>query len=137
MDGSDGHVGALPGSEWSEEELEELLWLYRTDDSTPWNIAVLVLSCAVLVLNVFLLGRSIMANRKRKMNSQEKQEMKIKSSSETTNNKEDPSSSKDDNGLNVLKETLLSQNQNAEQTTVEWKEKAHVDIAPESSESGV
>ncbi|XP_023353751.1 organic solute transporter subunit beta [Sarcophilus harrisii] len=137
MDGSDGHVGALSGPGWSEEELEELLWLYRADDSTPWNIAVLVLSCAVLILNVFLLGRSIMANRKRKMNSQDEQEMKTKSSSETANNKEDPSSPKDGSSLNVLKETLLSQNQNPEQTMIEWKEKAHVDIALESSEYGV
>ncbi|XP_044518357.1 organic solute transporter subunit beta [Gracilinanus agilis] len=135
MDSSDGQVEAMPGPGWSKEELEEILWFYRTEDSTPWNIAVLVLSSAVLILSVFLLGRNIMANRNRKMNSHDKQTVEIKPSVQTINNK-DSVSAKDDNSLNILKETLLFESQNPEEAMIESKE-ADIVISPESSEAGI
>ncbi|XP_072470223.1 organic solute transporter subunit beta isoform X2 [Notamacropus eugenii] len=122
MASNNGQFEALPGPGLSEKELEEMLWLYRTEDATPWNIAVLVLSFVVLVLNIFLLWRNIAANRNQKMNSQDKPPVETKSSFETVTNKEDPVPQKDDNSLYILKEKLLSQNQNPEQEMTELKE---------------
>ncbi|XP_068954402.1 organic solute transporter subunit beta [Petaurus breviceps papuanus] len=136
MASSDGQFEALPGSGLSQEELEEMLWFYRTEDSTPWNIAVLVLSFAILALDVFLLWRNIMANRNQKMNSQDKQAVETKSSFETVTNK-DSVSQKDDNSFRILKKKLLSQDQNPEQEMNELKEIAGIVISPESSEAGI
>ncbi|XP_007479642.1 organic solute transporter subunit beta [Monodelphis domestica] len=132
MDSGNGQAEAMPELGWSKEQLEEMLWLYRTEDSTPWNIAVLVLSSAVLILSVFLLGRSITANRNRKMSSQDKQTAEIKSSVQTIN--KESVSPKDDNSLNILKETLLFESQNPERAMIELKE---ADISPEYSEANI
>ncbi|XP_043842835.1 organic solute transporter subunit beta [Dromiciops gliroides] len=137
MDSSDGQVGALPGTGWSKEDLEEMLWLYRAEDSTPWNIAILVLSSLVFVLNAFLLGRNIMANRNQKMNSQYRQAVESRSSFDTVTNNKNSVSLKDDNTLNILKETLLSENQDPEQVMIEMKEGANIVLSPVSSGDGI
>ncbi|XP_020822203.1 organic solute transporter subunit beta [Phascolarctos cinereus] len=134
MNSSSEPFGARSEPGWSEEELQEMLWFYRTEDSTPWNIAVLALASVVFVLNVFLLSRNIMARRNRKMNSQDKQAVETKSSFEIVTNKEGSVSQKDDNSLDILKEKLFSQNQNPEQEMTELKETAATVISPESSE---
>ncbi|XP_036625544.1 organic solute transporter subunit beta [Trichosurus vulpecula] len=137
MASGDGQLRPQPGPGLSEKELERMLWFYRTEDATPWNIAVLVLSFATLALNVFLLWRNIMSRRNQKMNSQDTQAVETKSSLETVTNKEDSVSQKDDNGLYILKEKLLSPNQNPEKEITELKEIASIVISPESPEAEI
>ncbi|XP_053933354.1 organic solute transporter subunit beta [Cuculus canorus] len=50
-----------------QEELEELLWFFRTEDPTAWNYSVLVLSFVAMIVGLLLLAINIVRNRKRKI----------------------------------------------------------------------
>ncbi|XP_057287007.1 organic solute transporter subunit beta isoform X1 [Pezoporus wallicus] len=49
-----------------QEELEELLWFFRTEDSSTWNYSVLALSFVAMILGLVLLALNVTRNRKRK-----------------------------------------------------------------------
>ncbi|NWZ53287.1 OSTB protein, partial [Haliaeetus albicilla] len=49
------------------EELEELLWFFRREDSSTWNYSVLALSFMAMILGLLLLAINIVRNRKRKI----------------------------------------------------------------------
>ncbi|XP_069481190.1 organic solute transporter subunit beta [Ambystoma mexicanum] len=51
----------------SQEQMENALWFFRTEDPIAWNYFILGLSIVGLTLGLLLLGRNIMANRKRKL----------------------------------------------------------------------
>ncbi|XP_036123384.1 organic solute transporter subunit beta [Molossus molossus] len=96
-----------------QELLEEMLWFFRVEDATPWNISIFALVGVVVVISIVLLGRSIKANRERKMLPQEKQ---------TPENLAD-TRTKDDNSVNMLRETLLSEKLDLPQVEIELKER--------------
>ncbi|NWR74070.1 OSTB protein, partial [Centropus unirufus] len=50
-----------------QEELEGLLWFFRTEDPSAWNYSVLVLSFMAMILGLVLLGINIVRNKKRKI----------------------------------------------------------------------
>ncbi|NWR63606.1 OSTB protein, partial [Bucorvus abyssinicus] len=50
-----------------QEELEELLWFFRREDSSTWNYSVLALSFVTMILGLLLLAINVMRNRKRKL----------------------------------------------------------------------
>ncbi|XP_008834530.1 organic solute transporter subunit beta [Nannospalax galili] len=66
-------VDAPAGSEVPQELLEEMIWFFRVEDATPWNYSILALAMVVVMISMFLLRRSILANRNRKMQSQDKE----------------------------------------------------------------
>ncbi|NWH45568.1 OSTB protein, partial [Fregata magnificens] len=51
----------------NQEELEELLWFFRTEDPSTWNYSILVLSFVAMILGLVLLAINIVQNRKRKI----------------------------------------------------------------------
>ncbi|XP_068821267.1 organic solute transporter subunit beta isoform X2 [Capricornis sumatraensis] len=63
MSYSEGLTGAPPITEVPLELLEEVLWLFRVEDATPWNISMFVLAALVVIISFILLGRNIQANR--------------------------------------------------------------------------
>ncbi|NWH78468.1 OSTB protein, partial [Piaya cayana] len=50
-----------------QEELEELLWFFRTEDASAWNYSILALSFVAMILGLLLLAINIVRNRKRKI----------------------------------------------------------------------
>ncbi|XP_052045725.1 organic solute transporter subunit beta [Apodemus sylvaticus] len=65
--------GAAASAEVPQELLEEMLWYFRAEDAAPWNYSILVLAIVVVVISMFLLRRSILANRNRKKQSKDKE----------------------------------------------------------------
>ncbi|NWQ61651.1 OSTB protein, partial [Neopipo cinnamomea] len=49
-----------------QQQLEELLWFFRTEDPSTWNYSVFALSLATFILGLVLLTINIVRNRKRK-----------------------------------------------------------------------
>ncbi|KAM7102617.1 organic solute transporter subunit beta [Ciconia maguari] len=50
-----------------QEKLEELLWFFRTEESSTWNYSVLALSFVAMILGLVLLAINIVQNRRRKI----------------------------------------------------------------------
>ncbi|XP_065498275.1 organic solute transporter subunit beta [Caloenas nicobarica] len=50
-----------------QEELEQLLWFFRTEDPSAWNYSILALSFVAMILGLLLLVINIVRNRKRKI----------------------------------------------------------------------
>lgn len=108
----EGAPQAPSGTVVPQELLEEMLWFFRVEDATPWNISIFALVGVVVVISMVLLGRSIKANRKQKMLPREKQTPEVLTEART----------KDDNNLNILRETLLSEKLNLAEVDIELKE---------------
>lgn len=108
----EGVPEAPAGTVVPQELLEEMLWFFRVEDATPWNISIFALVGVVVVISMVLLGRSIKANRKQKMLPREKQTPEVLTEART----------KDDNNLNILRETLLSEKLNLAEVGIELKE---------------
>ncbi|XP_021482110.1 organic solute transporter subunit beta [Meriones unguiculatus] len=98
MDQSAEEAAASP--EVSQELLEEMVWVFRVEDAAPWNYSMLVLAVLVVVISMVLLRRSILSNRNRKKQPQDKEAP------------EDPhlhgSGTKENSSLSNLRETLIS-----------------------------
>ncbi|XP_031201238.1 organic solute transporter subunit beta [Mastomys coucha] len=93
--------GAAASAEVPQELLEEMLWYFRAEDAAPWNYSILVLAVLVVVISMFLLRRSILANRNRKNQPQDK---------ETPEDLHlDDSRMKESNSQVFLRETLISE----------------------------
>ncbi|NXX86261.1 OSTB protein, partial [Urocolius indicus] len=59
-----GNVSLALGMD--QEQLEELLWFFRTEDPSTWNYSVLALSFVTMLLGLLLLAINVVQNRKRK-----------------------------------------------------------------------
>ncbi|XP_005861114.1 PREDICTED: organic solute transporter subunit beta isoform X1 [Myotis brandtii] len=82
--------------------------------ASPWNISIFALMGVVVVISMVLLGRSIKENRKQKKLPREKPTPEVLTEAGT----------KDDNNLNILRETLLSEKLNLAEVDVELKERS-------------
>lgn len=126
MPHGEGVTRAPVGTVVPQELLEEMLWFFRVEDATPWNISIFALVGVVVVISMVLLGRSIKANRKQKMLPREKQTPEVLTEAGT----------KDDNTLNILRETLLSEKLNVAEVDIELKERKMPPYSdPQESES--
>ncbi|XP_005393784.1 PREDICTED: organic solute transporter subunit beta [Chinchilla lanigera] len=67
MNQSEEAIGDPPGTMVPQELLEEMIWFFRVEDASAWNYSILVLTAVVVALSLFLLVRSIQANRNRKL----------------------------------------------------------------------
>ncbi|XP_048829507.1 uncharacterized protein LOC125706734 [Brienomyrus brachyistius] len=65
-DDSEGGSGDADENDPTQEQREYLRWYYRTEDSSSWKYAMLVLSFVALLLGCLLFGLGIMADRNRK-----------------------------------------------------------------------
>uniref|UniRef100_A0A8C5Z3Y9 Uncharacterized protein n=1 Tax=Marmota marmota marmota TaxID=9994 RepID=A0A8C5Z3Y9_MARMA len=63
MDLSKEVIGVPAGTVVPQELLEEMVWVFRVEDGSPWNYSILALAAVVVVISLALLGRSIQANR--------------------------------------------------------------------------
>ncbi|XP_008066511.1 organic solute transporter subunit beta [Carlito syrichta] len=115
MEHSKGATGAPAGTVVPQELLEEMLWIFRVEDASPWNISILALAAVVLVISMVLLGRSIQANRNQKTWPPEKETPEVLYLDEAGN--------RDHNSLNNLRETLLSEKPSSVQVEIELQEK--------------
>lgn len=131
MDHSEGVIQAPAGTAVPQELLEEMLWFFRVEDASPWNYSIFALVVVVGVISFVLLGRSIQANRNQKLlrkNKPEKQTPEVQDMAEAE--------TRDDNKLNTLRETLLSEKHNLAQVEIELKEgDASVVLLPDPQES--
>ncbi|XP_015996536.2 organic solute transporter subunit beta [Rousettus aegyptiacus] len=112
---SEGVTHAPAGTVVPQELLEEMLWFFRVEDASPWNISIFVLVGVVVLISAVLLGRSIKANRDQKMLPPEKQTPEVLYLAEA--------GTKDENNLNILRETLLSEKPNLAQVEIELKDR--------------
>ncbi|KAM4832467.1 organic solute transporter subunit beta [Urocitellus parryii] len=130
MDQSKEVIGVPVGTVVPQELLEEMVWFFRVEDGSPWNYSILALSAVVMVISLALLGRSIQANRNRKMQPQEKVTPEALHL--------DESKTKENNSLNNLTEMLLSGNPNLAQVGPELKEKdVSTVLLPDPSETEI
>ncbi|EHA98482.1 Organic solute transporter subunit beta [Heterocephalus glaber] len=100
MDQNKEAIGAPAGTPVPQELLEEMIWFFRVEDASAWNYSILVLTVMVVVLSMFLLVRSIQANRNRKLQPQEKETPEVLHLNEGKTR---------DGSLNSLGETLLTE----------------------------
>ncbi|XP_005075593.1 organic solute transporter subunit beta [Mesocricetus auratus] len=91
--------GAAVSPEVPQELLEEMIWVFRVEDAAPWNYSILVLAVLVAVVSLFLLRRSILANRNRKKQTQDKETPEALHL--------DDSRMKENSSLSNLRETLM------------------------------
>ncbi|XP_058397824.1 organic solute transporter subunit beta [Diceros bicornis minor] len=122
MDYSEGVTRDPAGTVVPQELLEEMLWFFRVEDATPWNSSIFALMGVVVVISMVLLGKSIQANRNRKMRPPEKQTSEVLDLEEAE--------TKDDNNLSILRETLLSEKPNSAQVETELRERDVPSVPP-------
>ncbi|XP_062062118.1 organic solute transporter subunit beta [Lepus europaeus] len=115
MDPTEGAAEAPAVTAVPRELLEEMLWFFRVEDATPWNYSILALTVVVVGISVFLLIRSIQANRNLKMQPLEKETPEVLYLSEVR--------PKDDRSLDNLRETLLSKKPDFAQEQTELKDR--------------
>ncbi|KAM6149330.1 organic solute transporter subunit beta [Erethizon dorsatum] len=101
MDQSKAAIRAPAGTMVPQELLEEMIWFFRVVDASAWNYSILALTAVVVPLSLFLLVRSIQANRNRKRQPQEKEIPEVLHLNEATTG--------GNNGMNNLRETLLTE----------------------------
>ncbi|XP_038178949.1 organic solute transporter subunit beta [Arvicola amphibius] len=122
--------GAAVSPEVPQELLEEMIWVFRVEDAAPWNYSILVLAILVAAISMFLLRRSILANRNRKKQSQDKE------TPETLHL--DDSRMKENSSLSRLKETLISEKPDLPhlgETELNEKDAAQVFFLPDPRET--
>ncbi|XP_042797637.1 organic solute transporter subunit beta [Panthera pardus] len=131
MDHNDGVIQAPAGTVVPQELLEEMLWFFRVEDASPWNYSIFALVGVVIVISIVLLRKSIQANRNQKTLRKNKLET-------TTLEVQDlaEAGAREDNNLNMLRETLLSEKQNLAQVETELKgRKVPLVLLPDPQES--
>ncbi|XP_060116162.1 organic solute transporter subunit beta [Heteronotia binoei] len=99
------------------ETLQDMIWFFRTEDSSIWNYYILSLSLAVLLLGVMLLAINVVANRNRKATLSHCEEYRD-TQPNGTEMKQGFVSLKEE----VTAESLLPKVQNAGEVTVQWKD---------------
>ncbi|XP_055983529.1 organic solute transporter subunit beta [Sorex fumeus] len=115
---SEGHTGALASIEVPQELLEEMAWRFRVEDASPWNYSMFVLATLVVLLSAFLLRRNIQARRNQKLQTAEKTKQTVELQDTTE------ARIKDDNSLNMVTETLLSEKPSLAQEETKLTESA-------------
>ncbi|KAM8907298.1 organic solute transporter subunit beta [Lycaon pictus] len=130
MDHSDGVTQAPAGTVVPQELLEEMLWVFRVEDASPWNYSMLALVGVVGMISFILLGRSIRANRNQKIRGRNKPEKQTPEDQDLAE-----AETRDDNNLNILRQTLLSEKENLVQVEIKLKEKDVSLVFPELQES--
>ncbi|XP_048189083.1 organic solute transporter subunit beta [Perognathus longimembris pacificus] len=73
MEHQEEAMAAPAGTAVPQELLEEMVWLFRVEDASPWNYSMLALTALVVVISMFLLARNIQANRQQKRQPPEKE----------------------------------------------------------------
>ncbi|XP_059124106.1 organic solute transporter subunit beta [Peromyscus eremicus] len=120
--------GAAASPEVPQELLEEMIWFFRAEDAAPWNYSILVLAALVVVISMVLLRRSILANRNRKKQPQDKETPQVLNL--------DDSKMKEDSSLSNLRETLISEKPYVPPEETELNEKAAPQVfLPEPQET--
>ncbi|KAM5337249.1 organic solute transporter subunit beta [Glossophaga mutica] len=109
MHPGEGAAQAPGGTVVPQKLLEEMLWFFRVEDASPWNISILVLVGVVVVVSIVLLRRNIKARRKQKKLPPAKQTPEVSAETRT----------KDDNSVNIVRETLLSEKPDLAQEEIE------------------
>ncbi|XP_025328273.1 organic solute transporter subunit beta [Canis lupus baileyi] len=130
MDHSDGVTQAPAGTVVPQELLEEMLWVFRVEDASPWNYSMLALVGVVGMISFILLGRSIRAKRNQKIRGRNKPEKQTPEDQDLAE-----AETRDDNNLNILRQTLLSEKENLVQVEIKLKEKDVSLVFPELQES--
>ncbi|XP_048338169.1 organic solute transporter subunit beta [Sphaerodactylus townsendi] len=122
---SSGPHDTTAGSSYPEmdmmtpEQLQEMIWFFRTEDSSMWNYCMLALSFAVLLLGIVLLAMNTMANRNRKAKLLHSDSEGYKAAeSDGTEIKQAFVTLKEE----AAAEDLLPKVQNAGEVTVQWKD---------------
>uniref|UniRef100_A0A8C5KSN4 Solute carrier family 51, beta subunit n=1 Tax=Jaculus jaculus TaxID=51337 RepID=A0A8C5KSN4_JACJA len=113
-------AGAPADTGVSQELLEEMIWFFRVEDAAPWNYSILALAAVVVVISMFLLVRSIQANRNRKKQPQEKEKPEVLYL--------DDAGTKENNSLNHLTETLIPEKPTLAPAETELNEKATASV---------
>ncbi|XP_038275483.1 organic solute transporter subunit beta [Dermochelys coriacea] len=121
---------SIPEMPMSQEQLQKMLWFFRSDDSSTWNYSILVLSFVVLFLGLLLLGINIMANRNRKIILMCEQAAKP-AEPEAKPHLVDL---KEDNNLNPFTQDLLPKGQRPGEVLVQWKDGSVTALYAEKSE---
>ncbi|KAL1781588.1 organic solute transporter subunit beta [Sigmodon hispidus] len=122
--------GAAASPEVSQELLEEMIWVFRAEDAAPWNYSILVLAVLVAVISMVLLRRSILANRNRKQQPQDKETPEILYLED--------SRMKENSSLSNLRETLISEKPDLPPGETEFNEKDATQVflpQPQETES--
>ncbi|XP_028362157.2 organic solute transporter subunit beta [Phyllostomus discolor] len=109
---AEGATQVPVGTAVPDKLLEEMLWFFRVEDASPWNISILVLVGVVVVISIVLLGRNIKARRKQKKLPPAKQTPEALAETRT----------KDDNSVNIVRETLLSEKPDLAQEEIELRD---------------
>ncbi|XP_041535596.1 organic solute transporter subunit beta [Microtus oregoni] len=122
--------GAAVSPEVPQELLEEMIWVFRVEDAAPWNYSMLVLAILVAAISMFLLRRSILANRNRKKQSQDKE------TPETLHHPDD-FRMKENSSPSHLKETLISEKPDLPlgETELNEKDAAQIFFLPDPQET--
>ncbi|XP_030045618.1 organic solute transporter subunit beta [Microcaecilia unicolor] len=115
---SDLESTVVPGTGMSEEELQQLLWIYRTQDPSAWNYSMLAISLAGLFLGLLILGMNIMANRNQKIVNRYKTELEATRTMGAE--KQATLTLKDDDSLK--QDPFLDTVQTQGKITVRWKD---------------
>ncbi|XP_014461566.2 organic solute transporter subunit beta isoform X1 [Alligator mississippiensis] len=121
-----------PAASLSQEQLNDLLWFFRREDSSTWNYSILALSFLVLCLGLLLLGMNVTANRKRKI-------LLYKKAAEATLSAETgvkqvfmPVMEQSD--LNPLTQDLLPKEQKPGDVLVQWRDGTVTALYADNSE---
>ncbi|XP_044301002.1 organic solute transporter subunit beta isoform X2 [Varanus komodoensis] len=126
----EGHV------EMSPEQLQELLWFFRTDEMPAWNYSTLALSFMVLLIGVVLLGTTIKANKNRKATYLQGDQSKASQLTDAEM-KQGFVTLKESSNLNSAAEHLDPNPQDEDQVLVHWKDGTTTSLYPEVSEEDV
>ncbi|GAB5572372.1 organic solute transporter subunit beta [Prionailurus iriomotensis] len=154
MDHNDGVIQAPAGTVVPQELLEEMLWFFRVEDASPWNYSIFALVGVVIVISIVLLRKSIQANSGEPVaiivelmvamriwgdDAPQNQKILRKNKPETTTLEVQDlaeAGAREDNNLNMLRETLLSEKQNLAQVETELKgRKVSLVLLPDPQES--
>nr|XP_056721685.1 organic solute transporter subunit beta [Euleptes europaea] len=114
------------------EQLQEMIWFFRTEDPSMWNYCILALSFAVLLLGIVLVAINTMANRNRKATLSHSEEYKA-AQPDGTEIKQAFVSLKED----AAAEGLLPGVYNAGEVTVQWKDGNVTTLYPGVAEEDV
>ncbi|KFV69936.1 Organic solute transporter subunit beta, partial [Dryobates pubescens] len=119
-----------------QEELEELLWFFRSEDPSSWNYSILVLSSVAMILGLVLLTINIARNRKRKLltyqeaaQMTQQAEMEAKQALMPVQQENSPSE--------LEKQEPVPQDQRSGDVVVQWKDGTVTSLYTDSPEHAV
>ncbi|XP_030353410.1 organic solute transporter subunit beta isoform X2 [Strigops habroptila] len=132
IDTYDHAADVTPALSISEEELEVLLWFFRTEDPSTWNYSVLALSFVAMILGLVLLARNVTQNRKRKRHMYSAAVQKTQQAELET--KQALVSVQEHSPSEPQKEEPVPQDQKSGEVVVQWKDGTVTSLYAEKSE---